>query len=67
MNICKSMTKESKNKSIVVLSAPKGTTLEAVDMDETGGCQLVMDANGKGEIKVYTCDPEKGVNEYTKN
>lgn len=67
MNICKSMTKDSKNKSIVVLSAPKGTTLEAVDMDEEGGCQLMMDANGKGEIKVYTCDSEKGVKEYSKN
>ena len=64
MNICKSMTKESENKSIVVLSAPKGTTLEAIDTEETGGCQLVMDSNNKGEIKVYTCDVEKGVHEY---
>ena len=67
LNICKSMTKDSRNKSIVVLSAPKGTTLEAVDTDEAGGCQLMMDANGKGEIKVYTCDPDKGVHEYTKS
>ena len=65
MNICKSMAKESENKSIIVLSAPKGTTLEAIDTEEIGGCQLVMDSKNKGEIKVYTCDVEKGVHEYS--
>ena len=47
-NICKSMAKDSTVKSIVVVSAPKGTTLETVDVDEEGHCQLVMDANKKG-------------------
>ena len=33
LSICKSMAKESESKSIVVLSAPKGTTLEAIDTE----------------------------------
>ena len=61
------MAKDSAVKSIIVVSAPKGTTLETVDVDESGNCQLVMDANKKGQIKVYTCDSQKGVSEYSKN
>ena len=50
------MAKGNPDKSIMILSAPKGTTIEAVKSGDQGGCQLVMDSTGKGEIKVYTCD-----------
>jgi hypothetical protein len=50
------MAKGNPSKSIMILSAPKGTILEALQSEDQGGCQLVMDSTGKGEIKVYTCD-----------
>ena len=50
------------NKSMVIISAPKGTTLE-VGEEEEGDCLLKMDASGKGDIKVYTCKASTGVKE----
>ena len=61
MNICKAMNKTDHTKSLVILSAPKGASLEAMTLEE--GCQLKMDSNGKGPIKVYTCQQNTGVKE----
>lgn len=44
---------------MVILSAPKGSSLEATSKDS--GCQLRMDSNGKGPIKVYTCQVKTGI------
>lgn len=48
------MNKGDHSKSMIIISAPKGTSLEAGE-DEKGGCMLKMDSTGKGPIKVYTC------------
>ena len=53
------MNKTDHTKSLVILSAPKGASLEAMSLEE--GCQLKMDSNGKGPIKVYTCQQKYGV------
>ena len=61
-NICKAMNNGDPNKSMVIISAPKGTTVE-VGEEEEGDCLLKMDATGKGDIKVYTCKASTGVKE----
>ncbi len=47
VSICKAMNKGDSNKSMIILSAPKGASLEAIE-EQNGGCMLKMDANGKG-------------------
>lgn len=47
---------------MLVVSAPKGTTLE-VGQEERGECILKMDAAGKGPIKVFSCKLSEGVKE----
>ena len=59
MNICKAMNKVDQTKSLIILSAPKGASLEAMTLED--GCQLKMDSNGKGPIKVYACQQKTGV------
>lgn len=59
MNICKAMNKADQTKSLIILSAPKGASLEAMTLED--GCQLKMDSNGKGPIKVYACQQKTGV------
>ena len=61
MSICKSMNKKDGNKSLIILSAPKGASLEAISLEE--GCQLKMDSNGQGPIRVFTCQQKNGVKE----
>jgi hypothetical protein len=39
---------------MLVISAPKGASLELVEEDR-GECLLKMDSNGKGSIKVFSC------------
>lgn len=53
------MNKTENNKSLVIIAAPKGASLEAMAQEE--GCQLKMDSNGKGPIKVFTCHTKTGV------
>jgi hypothetical protein len=55
------MNKTDQTKSLIILSAPKGAQLEAMSLEE--GCQLKMDSNGKGPIKVYACQQKSGVKE----
>jgi len=55
------MNKTDNTKSLIILSAPKGASLEAMAMED--GCQLKMDSNGKGPIKVFTCQQKTGVKE----
>jgi hypothetical protein len=65
VNICKSMNKNDPNKAMIIISAPKGSTLE-VGAEEKGECVLRMDASDKGRpIKVFTCKPNEGVVEVT--
>ena len=40
----------------MVLSAPKGSVLEAVEQGD-GTSQLIMNSQNKGEIMVYIADP----------
>lgn len=49
-------------KSMIIISAPKGTSLE-MGQEEQGESVLKMDATGKGKIRVYNCNGSKGVRE----
>ena len=62
LNICKSMCKTDPSKGMLVVSAPKGTTLE-LDTEDKGECTLKMDATDKGNIKIYSCKLNEGVKE----
>jgi hypothetical protein len=55
------MNKTDQTKSLIIVSAPKGTQLEAMSVDE--GCNIKMDSNGKGPMKVYACQQKTGVKE----
>ena len=57
LEIVRSLSKQSTDKSLVVLSAPKGSVLEAVEQGD-GTSQLVMNSQNKGEIQVYIADPQ---------
>lgn len=62
LNICDSMCKADPGKGMLVVTAPKGTSLE-VGEEDRGECTLRMDSKGRGNIKVYTCKAEEGVKE----
>lgn len=62
VNIYKSMNRNDTNKSMVVIAAPKGTTLEMGEQDH-GEHILKMDSTGKGRIRVYNCNAAQGVRE----
>lgn len=49
-------------KSMIIISAPKGTSLE-MGQEEHGESVLRMDATGKGRIRVYNCNGSRGVKE----
>jgi hypothetical protein len=55
------MNKNDQTKSLIILSAPKGTQIESKSLIE--GSQLTMDSKGKGPIKVYVCLRNTGVKE----
>lgn len=57
LEIAKSLSKQSADKSLVILSAPKGSVLEAVEQGD-GTSQLVMNSQNKGEISVYIADAQ---------
>lgn len=57
------MCKGDANKGMLIVSAPKGTHLEVSEEDK-GGCVLKMDANGKGNLKIYSCQLNEGVKEF---
>lgn len=57
LEIAKSISKQANDKSLVVLSAPKGSVLEAVEQGD-GTSQLIMNSQNKGEIMVYIADPK---------
>ena len=57
LEIAKSLAGDSMQKKLVILSAPKGSVLEAIE-EADGSSQLTMSSNNKGEIKVYIADPE---------
>lgn len=65
-NICKTINKQDPTKSMIIISAPKGTSLEAGE-DDRGNCMLRMDSTDKGPIKVFTCKPSTGVKEVLPN
>jgi hypothetical protein len=56
------MTKEDPSKAMIIVAAPKGTTLE-VGEEERGNCTLKMNATGKGAIRVFSCKVSEGVKE----
>jgi len=56
------MCKSDPSKGMLVVSAPKGTTLE-LDTEDKGECTLKMDASDKGNIKIYSCKLNEGVKE----
>jgi len=57
VNIYKTMNRGGgdRNKSMIVIAAPKGTTLEMGE-EEHGEHILKMDSTGKGRIRVYNCN-----------
>lgn len=62
LNIYKTMNGGDNSKSMIVIAAPKGTSLEMGE-EEHGESILKMDSSGKGRIRVYTCNNEHGVEE----
>ena len=60
ISIYKTMNQADNSKSMIIISAPKGTSLEMGE-EEHGESILKMDSNGKGRIRVYNCNAEKGV------
>jgi hypothetical protein len=56
------MSRGDPSKAMLIVSAPKGTSLE-VGQEEKGDCVLKMDSSGKGPIKVYSCKLNEGVKE----
>lgn len=48
---------------MVILSAPHGSTLEALEEGD-GKSQLIMSSTGKGEIKVFLADKDGKVTQY---
>ena len=60
LNIYKTMTQGETSKSMIVISAPKGTSLE-MGVEEHGESILKMDSTGKGNIRVYNCNSQRGV------
>jgi len=60
LNIYKTMTQGETSKSMIVISAPKGTSLEMGE-EEHGESILKMDSTGKGKIRVYNCNSQRGV------
>jgi hypothetical protein len=57
IEIAKSLVAESPDKQLVILSAPKGSVLEAIK-DSEGTSQLTITTENKGEIQVYISDPQ---------
>ena len=55
LNIYKTMNGGDNSKSMIVISAPKGTSLEMGE-EEHGESILRMDSSNKGPIRVYNCD-----------
>ena len=55
MNIYRTMNQGDNTKSMIVISAPKGTSLEMGE-EEQGQSILKMDSSGKGKIRVYNCN-----------
>ena len=55
------MCKSDPNKGMLVISAPKGTTLEVKDEEKGGECTLTMDAKNNGPMKIYSCKIGEGV------
>jgi hypothetical protein len=64
MKIYQAMNKDKGEsaKSMIVISAPKGTSLE-MGQEEHGESVLKMDSTGKGRIRVYNCNESRGVRE----
>ena len=62
INIQKTMNQGDKTKSMIIISAPKGTSLEMGE-EEQGESILKMDSVGKGRIRVFNCNSDKGVEE----
>lgn len=62
VNIYKTMNGGDSSKSMIVIAAPKGTSLE-MGQEEQGESILKMDSSGKGRIRVYTCNSDRGVQE----
>lgn len=56
------MNRGDNSKSMIVVSAPKGTSLE-MGKEEHGESVLKMDSTGKGRIRVYNCNAANGVKE----
>jgi hypothetical protein len=55
LNIYRAMNTGDTSKSMIVISAPKGTSLEMGE-EEHGESLLKMDSANKGRIRVYNCN-----------
>lgn len=58
LEIAKNIEIDNLDKQLIILSAPKGSVLEAVE-EEDGGSVLTMTSLNKGEINVYVVDLKK--------
>lgn len=57
IEIAKSLVADSPDKQLIILSAPKGSILEAIE-EADGTSQLTMSSQNRGEIQVYIADPQ---------
>jgi E2F transcription factor CC-MB domain len=60
MQICKKLSQGDTNKQIIVMSAPKGTTLR-VSNQENGEASIMLNASSGQAIKAYTCNQTQGL------
>jgi transcription factor E2F3 len=58
IDIAKNLVGEAPDKQLVILSAPRGSLLEAVE-ESDGTSKLTMSTQNKGEIQVYIADPQR--------
>jgi hypothetical protein len=61
--MCNLLTKKEPNKALMIITAPKGSSLQLKEEDE--GCKsLILDASGIDKpIKAYVCRPNNSVQE----
>lgn len=59
MQVCKKLSKGDASKQMVVMSAPKGTTLRVTQ--ENGEAVIILNAANGHPIKAYTCHQTEGL------
>ena len=59
VQIARSLAKNNPENTLAIISAPRGSMLEAIDQGD-GLSQLIMNSREEGEIQVYLTDHNAG-------